>query len=200
MREWASADAGLVADLTDIVEKEFPRNHAAGRQKAAYLLDPTLPFGAPDGTVCRDYAELSAWLEGDPRRPKGLADPAHPLWLYLTTRLENELREACRARRRRAGGNRGHGGHPPPSGARRRRSRRDSDGTIVTEISVFLMVEDPCGECLQKLPDPADRSRSARHPPAGTSERAGSPPLDKDSRHLVTAPPSIRSALHAGAG
>ncbi len=94
MREWASSDAGLVADLTDIVEKEFPKNRAAGRVKAAYLLDASLPFVTPDGIECRDYAALSGWLEGDASRPKGLGDPSHPLWLYLATRPENELREA----------------------------------------------------------------------------------------------------------
>lgn len=178
MREWASADAGLVADLTDIVEKEFPRNHAAGRQKAAYLLDPTLPFTAPDGTVCKDYAELSAWLEGDPTRPKGLADPAHPLWLYLTTRPENELREAMSELDADV-----RAGKPEATAVIRHYlmqyaaagSWRDSDGTIVTEISTFLSrLRERAGECFKKLLDPADPLSLwlDTHLP-GTSERVG---------------------------
>lgn len=178
MREWASADAGLVADLTDIVEKEFPRNHSAGRQKAAYLLDPTLPFSAPDGAVCRDYAELSAWLEGDPRRPKGLADPAHPLWLYLTTRPENELREAMAELDADV-----RAGKPEATAVIRHYlaqyatagSWRDSDGTIVTEISVFLeRLKARAAECLQRLLDPADPLSLwlDTHLP-GTAERVG---------------------------
>ena len=34
MREWASSDAGLVADLTDIVENEFPKNRATTPRSA----------------------------------------------------------------------------------------------------------------------------------------------------------------------
>ncbi len=178
MREWASADAGLVADLTDIVEKEFPKNHAAGRQKAAYLLDPSLPFTAPDGTVCKDYAELSAWLEGDPNRPKGLVDPGHPLWLYLTTRPENELREAMAELDADV-----RAGKPEATAVIRHYlmqyaaagSWRDSDGAIVTEISSFLArLRDRAGECFKKLLDPADPLALwlDTHLP-GTSERVG---------------------------
>lgn len=160
MREWASADAGLVADLTDIVEKEFPKNRAAGRQKAAYLLDATLPFVGPDGAVCRDYAELSAWLEGDPGRPKGLVDPGHPLWLYLTTRPENELRDAMAeldADVRQ--------GKPEATAVIRHYlmqyaaagSWTDSDGTAVTDIEDFrARLADRATECFRKLLDPAD--------------------------------------------
>jgi hypothetical protein len=178
MREWASADAGLVADLTDIVEKEFPKHRAAGRQKAAYLLDPTLPFTAPDGTVCGDYAELSAWLEGDPARPKGLVDPGHPLWLYLGTRPENELREAMAeldADVRQ--------GKPEATAVIRHYlmqyaaagSWRDGDGTVVTDIDVFLArLKERAAECFRKLLDPADPLTLwlDTHLP-GTAERVG---------------------------
>ena len=160
MREWASADAGLVADLTDIVEKEFPKNRAAGRQKAAYLLDPALPFTAPDGTVCNDYAELSAWLEGDPARPKGLVDPGHPLWLYLSTRPENELREAMAELDADV-----RAGKPEATAVIRHYlmqyaaagSWTDSDGTVVTDLDGFISrLSTRAGECFKKLLDPAD--------------------------------------------
>ncbi len=160
MREWASSDAGMVADLTDIVEKEFPKNRAAGRQKAAYLLDATLPFAAPDGTECRDYAALSAWLEGDESRPKGLTDPAHPLWLYLATRPENELREAMAEI---------HGdireGKPEATALIRHYlmqyatagSWRDSDGTVVTDLGAFIArLAARAAPLFQKLLDAAD--------------------------------------------
>lgn len=178
MREWASADAGLVADLTDIVEKEFPRNHAAGRQKAAYLLDPSLPFTAPDGVVCKDYAELSAWLEADPARPKGLSDPAHPLWLYLGSRPENELREAMAELDADV-----RAGKPEATAVIRHflmqyaaaGSWRDSDGTIVTDINGFLgRLRERAGECFTKVMDPADPLAlwlDTQLP--GTSERVG---------------------------
>ena len=178
MREWASADAGLVADLTDIVEKEFPKNRAAGRQKAAYLLDSTLPFTAPDGAVCKDYAELSGWLEGDPARPKGLVDPGHPLWLYLATRPENELREAMAeldgdVRQ----------GKPEATAVIRHYlmqyaaagSWTDGDGTVVTDIDVFrARLAARAAECFRKLLDPADPLTLwlDTHLP-GTAERVG---------------------------
>ncbi|HSB53579.1 MAG TPA: protein kinase [Gemmatimonadales bacterium] len=191
MREWASADAGLVADLTDIVEKEFPKNRGAGRQKAAYLLDATLPFAAPDGTICRDYAELSAWLEADPERPKGLVDPAHPLWLYLATRPENELREAMadldadvRA------------GKPEATAVIRHYlmqfaaagAWRDGDGTIVTELSTFLeRLKDRAKDNYNRLLDPADPLTLwlETHLP-GTAERVG---------RLRTLPQQARATL-----
>lgn len=141
MREWASSDAGLVADLTEIVEKEFPKNRAAGRLKAAYLLDQNLPFITPDGTICRDYAELSLWLEGDESRPKGLSDVAHPLWLYLATRPENELREAMAEIHADV-----REGKPEATALIRHYlmqyaaagSWRDSDGTVVMDLAAFI--------------------------------------------------------------
>jgi hypothetical protein len=160
MREWASSDAGLVADLTDIVEKEFPKNRAAGRQKAAYLLDASLPFAAPDGTECRDYAQLSAWLEADPSRPKALADPAHALWLYLGTRPENELREAMAEIHADV-----REGKPEATALIRHYlmqyatggSWRDSDGTEVADLGAFLSrLKDRSQPIFQKLLDPAD--------------------------------------------
>ncbi len=160
MREWASSDAGLVADLTDIVEREFPKNRAAGRQKAAYLLDAALPFAAPDGTECRDYAQLSAWLEGDPARPKGLADPAHPLWLYLGTRPENELREAMAEIHADV-----REGKPEATALIRHYlmqyamagSWRDGDGTVVADLDAFIArLGARAVPIYQKLLDPAD--------------------------------------------
>jgi hypothetical protein len=191
MREWASADAGLVADLTDIVEKDFPKNRNAGRQKAAYLLDATVPFIAPDGTICRDYAELSAWLEGDPERPKGLSDPAHPLWLYLATRPENELREAMadldadvRA------------GKPEATAVIRHYlmqyaaagAWRDGDGTIVTELSTFFQrLKERAKDSYNRLLDPTDPLTLwlETHLP-GTAERVG---------RLRTLPQAVRATL-----
>ena len=160
MREWASSDAGMVADLTDIVEQEFPKNRAAGRQKAAYLLDATLPFAAPDGPECRDYAALSAWLEADESRPKALKDPAHPLWLYLATRPENELREAMAEI---AGDVRE--GKPEATALIRHYlmqygtagSWRDSDGTLVTDLTAFIgRLPSRALPLFYKLRDPAD--------------------------------------------
>ncbi|MGE0552112.1 MAG: protein kinase [Gemmatimonadales bacterium] len=160
MREWASSDAGLVADLTDIVEKEFPKNRAAGRQKAAYLLDSALPFAAPDGTECRDYAELSAWLEADPARPKGLSDPAHPLWLYLATRPENELREAMAEIHADV-----REGKPEATALIRHYlmqfatagSWRAGDGTVVTDLDAFLAgLPTHANAWFKQLMDPAD--------------------------------------------
>jgi hypothetical protein len=160
MREWASSDAGLVADLTDIVEKEFPKNRAAGRQKAAYLLDSSLPFAAPDGTECRDYAQLSAWLEGDPARPKGLADPAHGLWLYLGTRPENELREAMAEIHADV-----REGKPEATALIRHYlmqyamggSWRDSDGTMVPDLEAFIArLKTRAVPIFNKVMDPAD--------------------------------------------
>ncbi len=160
MREWASSDAGMVADLTDIVEKEFPKNRAAGRQKAAYLLDPSLPFAAPDGTDCRDYPALCAWLEGDESRPKGLTDPAHPLWLYLATRPENELREAMAEIQGDV-----RDGKPEATALIRHYltqyaaagSWRDSDGTVVTDLDGFIArLGSRALPIFHKLRDPAD--------------------------------------------
>jgi hypothetical protein len=160
MREWASSDAGMVADLTDIVEKEFPKNHAAGRQKAAYLLDSSLPFTAPDATICRDYASLSAWIEGDASRAKGLVDPAHPLWLYLATRPENELREAMAEINADV-----REGKPEATALIRHYlmqyatagSWRDSDGTLITDLNTFIArLTSRAATSFQKLLDPAD--------------------------------------------
>jgi len=202
MREWASADAGLVADLTDIVEKEFAKNRAAGRQKAAYLLDSTLPFAAPDGAVCSDYAELSAWLEGDPARPKGLVDPAHPLWLYLTTRPERELREAMAeldADVRQ--------GKPEATAVIRHYlmqyaaagSWTDSDGTVVADLDDFLSrLEARAGEHFSKLLDPADPLTLwlDTHLP-GTAERVGRlRTLDRETIAILTASEWIACALN----
>lgn len=178
MREWASADAGLVADLTDVVEKEFPKNRGAGRQKAAYLLDATLPFTAPDGTTCHGYAEVSAWLESDPERPRGLVDPAHPLWLYLTTRPENELREAMAELDADV-----RAGKPEATAVIRHYlmqfaaagAWRDGDGTVITELSTFFQrLPDRAKECCARLLDPADPLTLwlETHLP-GTAERVG---------------------------
>lgn len=191
MREWASADAGLVADLTDIVEKEFPRNRGAGRQKAAYLLDATLPFIAPDGTVCRDYPAVSAWLEGDPERPKGLADAAHPLWLYLATRPENELREAMADLEPDV-----RAGKPEAIAVIRHYlmqfaaagSWRDGDGTVVTELPTFFQrLKDRAPDNYRRLLDPTDPLTlwlETQLP--GTAERVG---------RLRTLPQAVRATL-----
>ena len=160
MREWASSDAGLVADLTDIVENEFPKNRAAGRVKAAYLLDASLPFVTPDGVECRDYAALSAWLEGDPSRPAGLRDAAHPLWLYLTTRPENDLREAMAEIHEDV-----RAGKPEATALIRHYlmqfaiagSWRDGDATVVADLDTFVARLDTRSDVIfQKLLDPAD--------------------------------------------
>lgn len=178
MREWASSDAGLVADLTDIVEQEFPRNRAAGRVKAAYLLDASLPFAAPDGQECRDYAALSAWLEGDPSRPTALRDAAHPLWLYLATRPEIELREAMHEIHADV-----REGKPEATALIRHYlmqfatagSWRDSDGTMVADLDAFIArLPARADAVLQMLLDPADPLLlwlETQHP--GTVARGG---------------------------
>jgi len=159
MAEWARADPGLVADLEE-VKKEFFVNRAAGRQKAAYLLDRNLPFTAPDGTCCSDYAALSDWLEGDPARALGLVERDHPLWLYLATRPEKELREVVSTHRADL-----RNGRPEARAVVRyllmqygtAGSWRDSDGAVLTDIDGFLARLDArADEYLRRLLDPAD--------------------------------------------
>lgn len=97
---WDKANPGLCAALGAIVEKEHPRDHAAGVTKAIYVLDPARDFRTFDGSVHATDASLAAHLEQHfARYCEELRKPNAPFWLFREVRA----RDVEAARRQRDG-------------------------------------------------------------------------------------------------
>jgi hypothetical protein len=94
---WDSANPGLCAALTVLIEQRFADNPAAGLTAALYLLDPRRPYRS-GGEVMDGYLPLTTHLAAHAHTYRdALRDARHPLWLYLASRPEPAAREGVRA-------------------------------------------------------------------------------------------------------
>jgi|CXWL01.1.fsa_nt_gi uncharacterized protein YgiM (DUF1202 family) len=80
-------DQGLFNELMDIVEKEFPKDRAAGLTKAIYILDQDRPFKGADKTKLRSQEEIANYFEENfGHYQSDLKNPNAPFYIFLEAR------------------------------------------------------------------------------------------------------------------
>lgn len=75
----------IAVNVEEIVENIYPSNQDAGLMAVAYMLDPAMPYTAPDGTVLADPGEISIYVaERHSQMASEVTDPESDLRIYLT--------------------------------------------------------------------------------------------------------------------
>lgn len=80
-----AAGANEVAvNVEEISERIYPSNQNAGLMAVAYMLDPAMPYTAPDGTVLADPGKISIHIaERHAQMASEVTDPESDLRIYL---------------------------------------------------------------------------------------------------------------------
>lgn len=74
----------VAVNVEEIVKKIYPSNQEAGLMAVAYMLDPAMPYTAPDGTVLADPGEISIHIaERHSQMSSEVTDPESTLRIYL---------------------------------------------------------------------------------------------------------------------
>lgn len=74
----------VAVNVEEIVENIYPSNQDAGLMAVAYMLDPAMPYTAPDGTVLADPREISIYVaERHSKMASEVTDPESSLRIYL---------------------------------------------------------------------------------------------------------------------
>lgn len=91
-------DPGLFNDLMDIVEKDFPKDKAAGLTKAIYILDTERPFRGVDKTKLKTQEEIALHFDQNfGHYEKDLQNPNSAFFVFLESRNYKEKADEYRS-------------------------------------------------------------------------------------------------------
>ncbi len=74
-------------EIKEVIGKIFPKDQQAGLCTTAYMLNPTLPYIAPDGTECTNKKQLADAIEKNASYyKKALTKRSDPLYIFLASK------------------------------------------------------------------------------------------------------------------